>query len=300
MSRSSIQEMGYREYIQSPQWHWKAELAKSQVGNRCQMCNRPTGEVELETYHRTYERLGHELMDDLIVLCPQCHRDYRKGQQQTTSLVLASATPLMSGPYALITPSEAPRGRGRAAGDFSTIVLALALVGAVLGVAVALIVLRFQLVPPWPPGSGATVAGAIGEPAVAPVALAEDETATPAVTESPPTATPSPTQTPTATPSPTPTSSPTPTPTSTPTPTLTPSPTPEPTPTEPLSYYSLRQNSNIRSGPGTQFPVARVALAGEILDIVGCNTPCEWYELADGTWVREYLVVENEGPPPAE
>lgn len=289
MPGSSIQRVDYREYIQSPQWHWKAELAKSHCGNRCQNCNRPGSEVELETYHRTYERLGNELLDDLIVLCRSCHRQFKKGKLQTS---LATTDP-----YALLTTTAVAPGNGRPARHFLWVFLALGVVGAIVGFLAVYAMPGFPLGPPGPPtpisteGGSPSLLTALG-------VLPERATPTPTPTRVPPTPTPSPTHTPTSTPSSTPTSSPTPTPSPTPTSTPSPTPTLSPTPTEPVSYYYLKQNANIRRGPGTRFPVARVAKAGELLDVVGCNTPCEWYELADGTWVREYLVIESADAPP--
>jgi hypothetical protein len=41
------------------------------VGHRCQVCNRGLG--TLDVHHRTYERRGQELDEDLTVLCRACH-----------------------------------------------------------------------------------------------------------------------------------------------------------------------------------------------------------------------------------
>ena len=65
--------MNYQEYIQSPDWQNKADAAKARAGYRCQICNQ-TG--KLEAHHRTYERLGEELDDDITVLCDKCHALY--------------------------------------------------------------------------------------------------------------------------------------------------------------------------------------------------------------------------------
>jgi len=63
----------YLEYINSPEWREKAEAAKKRAGYRCQVCNRPRSEVQLDAHHRTYERLGHEDDGDITVLCRRCH-----------------------------------------------------------------------------------------------------------------------------------------------------------------------------------------------------------------------------------
>lgn len=71
--QNSNTTINYYEYIESDEWKEKSRLAKERVGNRCQLCNRPSNEVELNTHHRTYERLGHEDDNDLTVLCKDCH-----------------------------------------------------------------------------------------------------------------------------------------------------------------------------------------------------------------------------------
>ena len=68
--------LDYYHYINSAGWKKKAEEAKARAGNRCQICNRSRAEVQLEAHHRTYERLGQELPDDITVLCRNCHGLY--------------------------------------------------------------------------------------------------------------------------------------------------------------------------------------------------------------------------------
>lgn len=36
----------------------------------------------LHVHHRTYERLGEELPEDLVVLCEVCHEAYELGREQ--------------------------------------------------------------------------------------------------------------------------------------------------------------------------------------------------------------------------
>ena len=71
----------YKDYIASPEWRLKANEAKGRAGHRCQVCNKPSSQVTLDAHHRTYERLGNELPEDITVLCRKCHSIYhRKGQ----------------------------------------------------------------------------------------------------------------------------------------------------------------------------------------------------------------------------
>lgn len=61
----------YRAYLDSDHWKQKRSIALHQAGNRCQVCNEGG---QLDVHHRTYERLGDELPQDLIVLCRNCHQ----------------------------------------------------------------------------------------------------------------------------------------------------------------------------------------------------------------------------------
>jgi hypothetical protein len=63
----------YTTYIRSKRWKSKSNAAKKRAGWRCQTCNRPHGQVRLEGHHRTYERLGYEIPEDITVLCDDCH-----------------------------------------------------------------------------------------------------------------------------------------------------------------------------------------------------------------------------------
>lgn len=63
----------YKEYLKTVEWGAKRTRALIQAGNRCQVCSSTDG---LAAHHRTYERLGDELLSDLIVLCSRCHKLY--------------------------------------------------------------------------------------------------------------------------------------------------------------------------------------------------------------------------------
>ena len=71
-----LRTMPYEEYLQT--WHWKLKREEKlrAVDNRCQLCN--SGSGILEVHHRTYERLGEELNEDLTVLCRLCHKSFHE------------------------------------------------------------------------------------------------------------------------------------------------------------------------------------------------------------------------------
>ncbi len=66
-----LRALPYGEYLQTPHWKRKREEKLRAVGRRCQVCNQGPG--PLDVHHRTYERLGEELDQDLTALCRSCH-----------------------------------------------------------------------------------------------------------------------------------------------------------------------------------------------------------------------------------
>lgn len=62
--------MDYAEYLNSTEWRLRARAAK-QLSDGCALCMATTS---LEVHHRTYARVGRELLTDLVVLCSRCHR----------------------------------------------------------------------------------------------------------------------------------------------------------------------------------------------------------------------------------
>ena len=78
---SQLRRMPYREYLETPDWRERRRRHLLSAGNACQVCN-ATG-VELHVHHRTYERLGEERYQDLIVLCRQCHQVFHDNRRIT-------------------------------------------------------------------------------------------------------------------------------------------------------------------------------------------------------------------------
>lgn len=60
----------YHAYLRSPEWKAKRDAQVEAAGGRCQVCN---SAKQLNCHHRTYERIGNEIPDDLFVLCADCH-----------------------------------------------------------------------------------------------------------------------------------------------------------------------------------------------------------------------------------
>lgn len=76
----AINNMTYKEFLETPYWSAISLYAKSRVKFKCQLCN--CGD-DLNTHHKTYERHGYEhfpdvIKSDLIVLCQDCHSKFHE------------------------------------------------------------------------------------------------------------------------------------------------------------------------------------------------------------------------------
>ena len=84
--------MNYRKYINSEAWQQKRRVKFANDGRFCQKCET---ENELDVHHLTYERLGNENLDDLIILCRRCHNYYHYYEKRipaTKRMVLRQLT----------------------------------------------------------------------------------------------------------------------------------------------------------------------------------------------------------------
>lgn len=71
--QSELHNMAYELYLQTREWKAKRNRKLIQAGNRCQLCG---SSHRLEVHHLTYERRGYELLEDLVVLCRDCHQKH--------------------------------------------------------------------------------------------------------------------------------------------------------------------------------------------------------------------------------
>jgi hypothetical protein len=69
-------KIDYKSYINSEQWKDISSKAKERAKWKCQLCNKGGDNTTLHTHHRTYENLGEEKDEDLIVLCSNCHAKF--------------------------------------------------------------------------------------------------------------------------------------------------------------------------------------------------------------------------------
>lgn len=59
----------YDRYIHSAAWREKADARLEKDKHICRVC----GKAAADVHHLTYDRFGHEDMDDLVSLCRNCH-----------------------------------------------------------------------------------------------------------------------------------------------------------------------------------------------------------------------------------
>lgn len=72
--RISKNRVWYRSvYLKSVHWQDLRYKKLDKAGYQCEKCGAKN--VILDTHHKTYKRLGFELMRDLEVLCRSCHNE---------------------------------------------------------------------------------------------------------------------------------------------------------------------------------------------------------------------------------
>jgi 5-methylcytosine-specific restriction endonuclease McrA len=64
----------YQQYLKSDHWaNFKVE-ARMKLPYRCALCGDRGTRKPLHLHHRTYRNLGAESLDDVLYLCPWCHK----------------------------------------------------------------------------------------------------------------------------------------------------------------------------------------------------------------------------------
>lgn len=60
----------YHAYLLSPQWQRRRRTVIARAAGACERC---AGAGPLQVHHLTYDRMFHERLTDLVVLCEGCH-----------------------------------------------------------------------------------------------------------------------------------------------------------------------------------------------------------------------------------
>ena len=66
----------YKRYLASREWATLREAVRKRAGNACERCDILPMQV---VHHLTYERIGHERLEDLQAICKPCH-EYESGK----------------------------------------------------------------------------------------------------------------------------------------------------------------------------------------------------------------------------
>lgn len=67
----------YYNYLRSQPWRDKRKLALEFYGNNCCLCG---SRHSIQVHHRNYRNIFHENMEDLILLCESCHKQFHKNK----------------------------------------------------------------------------------------------------------------------------------------------------------------------------------------------------------------------------
>jgi 5-methylcytosine-specific restriction endonuclease McrA len=66
----------YNDYLKTGRWAKIRQRELSRAHGCCELCGaQPRRQRKLHVHHLTYDRLGNEPSEDLIVLCWSCHQD---------------------------------------------------------------------------------------------------------------------------------------------------------------------------------------------------------------------------------
>ena len=66
--------IGYEEYLKSKHWFKTRVEIFRRDNHHCQMCNKALELRDANVHHKTYDNVGKEHPEDLILLCPDCHK----------------------------------------------------------------------------------------------------------------------------------------------------------------------------------------------------------------------------------
>jgi predicted HNH restriction endonuclease len=73
MARTRFSWTEYRAYLRSDKWRRKRLALGFSKNFTCERCGRYCRDG-FEVHHKTYIRIYKELLSDLMLLCPDCHR----------------------------------------------------------------------------------------------------------------------------------------------------------------------------------------------------------------------------------
>lgn len=75
-------DFDYHTYLASREWSLLREEVRKRSGNTCEHCFMAPQQA---VHHLTYERIGHEELEDLLAVCNPCH-EYLSGKSSVNPL----------------------------------------------------------------------------------------------------------------------------------------------------------------------------------------------------------------------
>lgn len=74
---------GYKSYLKTKHWTQKRISIFRRDNHKCQECGKTMDLRDANVHHLTYDHVGNELNEDLILLCPDCHKKIHGIQKRT-------------------------------------------------------------------------------------------------------------------------------------------------------------------------------------------------------------------------
>lgn len=74
----------YQEYLASREWALLKNMVRQRSGGTCERCHRAPHQ---STHHKTYARIGHELLEDLLGVCNPCHEWLSRKRDDDPALI---------------------------------------------------------------------------------------------------------------------------------------------------------------------------------------------------------------------
>lgn len=69
----------YKRYLRTQNWQKLRFEVLKRSGGKCERClYQPYKRGGLQIHHLSYDRVGHESLEDLIAICPRCHMEIHK------------------------------------------------------------------------------------------------------------------------------------------------------------------------------------------------------------------------------
>ncbi len=75
----------YDQYLQSPEWQARRRLVLRRAGGKCEGCRIRRA---VQAHHLTYDRVGREMLFDLVAVCAECHNQIHAKERAGTPTVL--------------------------------------------------------------------------------------------------------------------------------------------------------------------------------------------------------------------